>query len=142
MSARSFVDTNILVYAHDLAASDKRSAAQALVADLWASRSGALSTQVLQELYVTLRYKVEQPLECTEALALIEDYACWELVVNDVESVRGASQLEARYQISFWDALIIEAANAAGCERLYTEDLNHGQMYGRVRAVNPFVAPE
>ena len=73
-----------------------------------------------------------------EAKQVLADYLTWEVVVNDGESILGALELEERYKISFWDAMIVQAANAAGVERLYSEDLNHGQRYGSVVAVNPF----
>lgn len=138
MSAKAFVDTNILVYAHDPGSCAKHERAKALVARLWDERSGVVSTQVLQELYVNLRKVAKRPISQAEAKQLLADYLTWEVVVNDGESILGALELEERYQISFWDAMIVQAANAAGVENLYSEDLNHGQRYGTVIAVNPF----
>lgn len=138
MSAKAFVDTNILVYAHDPGSCAKHDRAKALVARLWDERSGVVSTQVLQELYVNLRKVAKRPISPAEAKQLLADYLTWEVVVNDGESILGALELEERYQISFWDAMIVQAANAAGVESLYSEDLNHGQRYGTVVAVNPF----
>ena len=138
MSAKAFVDANILVYAHDPGSCAKHDRAKALVARLWDERSGVVSTQVLQELYVNLRKVAKRPISPAEAKQLLADYLTWEVVVNDGESILGALELEERYQISFWDAMIVQAANAAGVESLYSEDLNHGQRYGTVVAVNPF----
>ena len=138
MSAKAFVDANILVYAHDPGSCAKHDRAKALVARLWDERSGVVSTQVLQELYVNLRKVAKRPISPAEAKHLLADYLTWEVVVNDGESILGALELEERYQISFWDAMIVQAANAAGVESLYSEDLNHGQRYGTVVAVNPF----
>ncbi|UCC83333.1 MAG: PIN domain-containing protein [Gemmatimonadota bacterium] len=138
MSAKAFVDTNILVYAHDPASGAKHDRAKALVSRLWEQRSGVVSTQVLQELYVNLCKVAKKPIPQAEAKRMLADYLTWELVVNDGESVLEALELEERYLISFWDALIVQAANAAGVENLYSEDFNHGQMYGSVMAVNPF----
>lgn len=138
MSAKAFVDTNILVYAHDPGSGAKHDRAKALVSRLWEQRSGVVSTQVLQELYVNLRKVAKKPIPQAEAKRMLADYLTWELVVNDGESILEALELEERYQISFWDALIVQAANAAGVENLYSEDFNHGQMYGSVIAVNPF----
>lgn len=138
MSAKAFVDTNILVYAHDPGCGAKHDVAKALVSRLWDERSGVVSTQVVQELYVNLRKVAKKPISRAEAKQLLADYLTWEVVVNDGDSILGALALEDRYQISFWDAMIVQAGNAAGVESLYSEDLNHGQMYGSVIAVNPF----
>jgi predicted nucleic acid-binding protein len=137
MSASCFVDTNILVYAHDRSAGERHRRARDLVADLWQARSAAISTQVLQELYVNLRRKTAQPLSSEEARALVADYLRWEVVVNTGESILEAVEIEARYRISFWDALIVQAASVAGAEVLYSEDLGDGQLYGGVRVENP-----
>jgi len=138
MSDRAFVDTNVLVYAHDTGSGWRHEEARELVEELWSERSGVISTQVLHELYVNVRRKATNPLDLTAARRLIEDYLSWEVVVNDGSSVLGAIEIEERYEISYWDALIVQAANAAGVDTLFTEDLNHGQTYGGVTAVNPF----
>lgn len=137
MSDRAFVDTNLLVYAHDSSAGVKQEKARELVERLWHDRSGVLSTQVLQELYVSLR-KAPQPIPPAEARQVVADYLRWEVVVNTGESVLEATDFETRYRLSFWDALIVQAATASGVDTLYSEDLSHGQMYGAVRVVNPF----
>ena len=139
MSDDFFVDTNILVYAHDRGSGSKHHAAKELVTKLWHERTGVLSTQVLQEFYVNIRRKAEHAVGVTVARRLIEDYLSWNVVVNDGAAVLQAIDFEKRYKISFWDALIIQAANAANVSVLYTEDLNHGQTYGLVEACNPFV---
>lgn len=140
MSDRCFVDTNILVYAHDRGAGAKHEKAAALIEELWSTGTGVVSTQVLQELYVNVRRRAAQPISAEDAAGLIEDYLCWNLVVNDGASIRDAIQIEARYGLSFWDALIVQAANQAAAAILYTEDLNHGQIYGEVEARNPLAA--
>jgi predicted nucleic acid-binding protein len=139
-SGRAFVDTNVLVYAHDRGAGERHAVARDVVAGLWQVRSGVLSTQVLQELYVNVRRKAKRPLGLAAARRIVEDYLCWHVVVNDGESILEALELETRYRISFWDALVVQAANAAAVEILYSEDLAHGQTYGAVRVVNPFAA--
>jgi predicted nucleic acid-binding protein len=138
MSARSFVDTNVLVYAHDRGAGSKHAAARELVQSLWEERSGIVSTQVLQELYVNLRRKTARPLPLPELRLLLSDYLRWDLVVNTGESILEALELEDRYRLSFWNALIVQAAQAGGADTLYSEDLGHGQRFGPVRVVNPF----
>jgi predicted nucleic acid-binding protein len=137
-SDRFFVDTNLLVCAHDVAAGARHDRARDLVEQLWRDRSGVVSTQVLQELYVRLR-KTRNPLPAAEARRILIDYLRWEVVVNTGDSVLAAVDLEERYRLSFWDALIVQAASASGAEILYSEDLSHGQVYGLVRVVNPLL---
>jgi len=138
MSARVFVDTNVLVYAHDTSTGVKHEKARALVERLWQERTGAISTQILQEFYVSLRRKAGRPLAPEEARAVVSDYLRWEVVVNNGESILDAIALEQRYRISFWDALVIQSSRACGAETLYSEDLGDGQVYDSVRVVNPF----
>ena len=137
MSDRYFVDTNILMYAHDNAAGEKHERAKTLVEELWRDRTGVVSTQVLQELSVNLRKKARRPLDAKATREIVADYLAWQVVVNGGESILEALDLEARYQISFWDALVVQAAQASGAEVLYSEDLSDGQAYGSVRVVNP-----
>jgi predicted nucleic acid-binding protein len=137
MSDKVFVDTNILVYAHDRAAGAKHERARALIEKLWKSDGGVISTQVLQELWVTLRLKAARPLSVEEMQRLIEDYMAWDIVVNTAESIVEALAIESRYKISFWDALIVQAAGSSGAAILYSEDLADGQNYEPVRVVNP-----
>jgi predicted nucleic acid-binding protein len=138
MTERVFVDSNVLVYAHDSGAGERHAIARDLVLQLWRDRSGVISTQMLQETYVNLRYKAAKPLAVDQAQELISEYLAWDVVVNDGASVLEAIRLEARYQISFWDALIVAAANAGGVVTLLSEDLSHGQQYGAVTVRNPF----
>lgn len=138
MSDKFFVDTNILMYAHDKAAGEKHERAKALVEDLWQNRSGVVSTQVLQELAVNLRRKARKPLDAKATHDVVSDYLAWQVVVNGGDSILEALDMEARYRISFWDALIIQAAQTAGADVLYSEDLSDGQRYGSVKVENPF----
>ena len=140
MSDRYFVDTNILMYAHDTAAGDKHARAKALVEDLWQNRSGVVSTQVLQELAVNLRRKARKPLDAKATRDIVSDYLTWQVVVNGGDSILEALDLEVRYQVSFWDALVVQAAQVSGAEILYSEDLSDGQTYGTVRVINPLRA--
>ncbi|MGA7854467.1 MAG: PIN domain-containing protein [Candidatus Acidiferrales bacterium] len=141
MNDKAFVDTNILMYAHDRAAGVKHERARALVEDLWTSGGGVLSTQVLQELCVNLRRKTAHPLSIEETMQLLQDYMSWDIVTNTAESVMEALAIERRFNISFWDALIIQAAGSSGASVLYSEDLADGQKYGALRVVNPFSDP-
>jgi len=137
MNAKQFVDTNILMYAHDVSAGAKHQRAKALVEELWRTRLGVVSTQVLQELCVNLRRKAGRPLALKATRDLIADYLSWQVMVNTGESILEALEFEDRYQISFWDALVVQAAQASGADILYSEDLSDGQTYGAVRVVNP-----
>src|SRR5262245_2860282 len=138
MSDRYFVDTNILMYAHDAAAGEKHRQAKALVEELWETRSGVVSTQVLQELALNLRKKAKKPLDARATRDIVSDYLAWQVVVNGGDSILEALDIEARHQVSFWDALVIQAAHTGGAEILYSEDLSDGQRYGMVKVENPF----
>lgn len=138
MSGKCFVDTNVLIYAHDPRSGAKQAKAIGLLQELWDSRIGVLSTQVLQEFCINARRRASRPLSPRETNGILQDLLRWEIFVNTAASVVRALELEERYGISFWDALIVQAAQGSGTTTLYTEDLADGQMYGTVRAVNPF----
>jgi predicted nucleic acid-binding protein len=138
MSDRCFIDTNILVYAHDRASGTKHERARSLVEQLWHSGDGVLSTQVLQELCVNLRRNIATPLSVEECRQIVRDYSNWQVVINTSESILRALEMEMRFRISFWDALILQAASTAGASVVYSEDLAPDQQYGPVRVVNPF----
>ena len=136
MRANKFLDTNILLYAYDLDAPAKRMVALQLVEQGWTSPGDtAISVQVLQEMHVNL---AERGLSMTEATQIVRDFADWPVVDNTLDLLQVALDEQARWRISLWDALILAAARASGAAELITEDLNHGQDYGGVRAINPF----
>jgi predicted nucleic acid-binding protein len=135
-----FVDTNVLVYAHDASETARQPAAQAVLAELWRSRSGAISTQVLQEFYVVATRKFDPPMSRREARDLVDAYSNWQLVQIDVPLILASSQLEERHTLSFWDALIVEAARRAGATRLITEDLQTGRRIAGVLIDDPFAS--
>jgi predicted nucleic acid-binding protein len=137
MSDKCFVDTNILVYAHDRSAGLKHQRARLVIEDLWNSGRGVISTQVLQELCINVRRKAAHPLSVGETRRLVQDYLSWQIVVNTPTSIIQALDIEVRHKISFWDALILQAAEASGVAILYSEDLASGQRYGSIRVVNP-----
>jgi predicted nucleic acid-binding protein len=139
MTDKYFVDTNILIYAHDRSTGIKHERARQLIEQLWMSGAGVLSTQVVQELCVNLRRKLAHPLPVEEVRRLIQDYLSWEIVVNTPGAVIQALDIEARYRISFWDALILQAAEQSGASVLYSEDLAAEQSYGSVEVVNPLL---
>jgi len=136
---KSFVDTNVLVYAYNLEAGPKHERARELIQELWATQNGIISTQVLQEFYSSLR-RLDRSLKISFVRGLVSNYFDWQVVVNTPESIFHASEIEERYQVSFWDALIIHAAEISGASVLYSEDLSDGQRYGAVRVMNPFLA--
>ena len=140
MAERFFVDTNVLVYAHDAGSQAKHHAAAALVERLWEDRSGVLSTQVLQEFCVNVRRKAKRPMAAADVRQVVEDYLCWTVVVNDGGAILRGLDLAERFGISFWDAMVVDAAHQSGSSVLYSEDLNHGQAYGPTTVVNPFLA--
>ena len=110
-----------------------------MVEELWRDRTGVVSTQVLQELVVNLRRKAARPLDVAAARDVVVDYLAWQVVVTPGESILHALDLEQRYRMSFWDALIVHAADVSGASVLYSEDLSHGQRYGAVTVVNPLI---
>jgi predicted nucleic acid-binding protein len=138
---RNFVDTNILVYAHDESATDKRDQARALVEQLWESRDGCLSVQVLQEFFVTVTRKIARPLSPETAKEIITDLSRWYVHAPAADDVLAAISIHQDTGISFWDAMIVRSAAEIGCTVLYSEDLNTGQEYTGVRVENPFQPP-
>ena len=139
MTDKVFLDTNVLVYAHDLDAGNKHDKAAEIVSQLWESRNGVLSTQVLQEFYITLTRKVSSTLSKLEARKLVQKYSHWYLVLNDPSIIIQASEIEESNNISFWDALIVSAAYSQNVPTILTEDLNHGQIIEGIFIRNPFI---
>ncbi|MCC7033330.1 MAG: PIN domain-containing protein [Acidobacteria bacterium] len=138
-AARAFVDANILVYAHDASAGPKKAAAEELLATLWESGTGCLSVQVLQEFFVTVTRKVASPLPVDEASERIRELAAWRVFAPDAGDVLAAIALHQKSALGFWDAMIVHAAAESGCDVLWTEDLNDGQVVRGVHIRNPFV---
>jgi predicted nucleic acid-binding protein len=138
VDAPTFIDTNVLVYAHDRSETRKQPVAQALLSTLWRDRAGSLSTQVLQEFYVVATRRFDPPMSRRAAREVVALYGQWSLVQVDVPLIVAASRLEERHRLSFWDALIVEAALRSGALRLVTEDLQTGRRIGGMTIVNPF----
>jgi predicted nucleic acid-binding protein len=135
---RAFVDTNVLVYAYDANAGDKHDVARALLARLWDNGTGAVSTQVLQEFYVTVTRKVARPLARGRAREVVATYAAWDPHRPSVGDVVAAAALEERHRLAFWDALIVVSAQRQAAGRLLSEDLQSGRRFGDLAVVNPF----
>ena len=139
MKGKIFVDTNVLVYSHDLDAGSKREIAVTVIQKLWEREIGVISTQVLQEFYVNVTQKIPKPLSPATARGIIENYLFWHVELNDSDTILLASEIGERYILSFWDSLIIAAASNAKTDKILTEDLNHGQMIEGVLIENPFL---
>jgi predicted nucleic acid-binding protein len=135
---RQFVDANVIVYALDETAGTKRERARTLLEGLWAARSGCLSVQIMQEVYVTLTSKVPKPLDTSTASSISDDLSRWRVHAPGPADVRGAIALHRQHRIAFWDAMVIWSAAQLDCTILWSEDLNPGQVYDSVRVMNPF----
>jgi predicted nucleic acid-binding protein len=137
MTAPVFVDTNVFLYSLDPADGKKQQAARAWREQLWKTRRGRISFQVLQEFYVQAAQKWPENRE--EARAEVKDLLAWRPVSVDVAILERGWKLQDRYQLSFWDALIVAAAKSFGCRYLLTEDLQTGQELDGIIVVNPFL---
>jgi predicted nucleic acid-binding protein len=134
-----FVDTNILVYAYDRSAREKHVLAAQLVEECWENGNGCLSIQVLQEFYVTVTRKITTPLDPQTARQLVVDLAHWRYHTPEADDVLQAIDIQQTYRLSFWDAMLLQSAARLGCTHLLSEDLSHGQTYGTVQVINPFI---
>lgn len=139
MSAKTFVDTNVLVYAHDVDDLSKHDLAREALRELWNDGTGVLSPQVLQEFYVNVTRKIAMPLAKDAARLVVSTYAIWCVDVTSAD-VAAAFRIEDEATIGFWDALIIASASKAGAARILSEDLNAGQTIAGVLIENPFAA--
>lgn len=135
MSAE-FIDTNVLIYAHDGGAGAKHARAVELLARLFEEANGALSVQVLSEFYSAASKKLA--MESREIEDVISDLGVWLIHCPSHADLLKASQFHRRYKIAWWDAMIVNSATELGCTVLWTEDLNDGQRYGTVTIRNPF----
>jgi predicted nucleic acid-binding protein len=143
MADRVFVDTNILVYACDSAEPGKQKLALAWMTHLWKGRIGRLSYQVLSEFYITVTQKLDPGMEPERARRNVRLFFPWHPVQIDDRAVETAWQLQDRYRLSWWDALIVSAARSAGCRYLLTEDLRSGEEFLEIMIINPFlVSPD
>jgi predicted nucleic acid-binding protein len=137
MAVKRFFDTNVLLYGFDLDAPEKRDIALSLIEQAWSDPDHtAISVQVLQEFFVNFVRRGHSP---DEAAALVGDFSQWPVIDNSLALFKLGISLQARWQLSLWDAMILAAAHSSGSRELLTEDLNHGQDYGGVIAMNPFL---
>lgn len=139
MKPKCFVDTNVLVYARDASEPAKQPEAERWLRLLWATRSGRVSSQVLNEYYAVVTEKLRPGLSRDEARADVRNLMAWSPVPTDGLVVGGAWTVQDRYGLSWWDALVVSAAQVAGCAWLLTEDLQHGQAFDGVTVADPFL---
>jgi predicted nucleic acid-binding protein len=133
-----FVDTNVFVYRFDSTEPAKQRRAELWLDHLWNSGEGRLSVQVLQELYAALTRKLDHPMDPAEARTVVRSLFAWGPASVDRRMIEAAWLLQDRYSLSWWDGLIVAAAQATGCRHLLTEDLSHDQDLGGVRVLDPF----
>lgn len=137
MSDRTFVDSNVLIYAHDVDAKAKHETANRVLRELWSERTGVLSMQVLQEFYINVTRKIATPLPKESARLVVNSYTPWCMETSSAE-ISAAFQIEDEAGIGFWDALIVASAVKSGARRILSEDLNAGQRIHGVLIENPF----
>lgn len=138
MKDKIFLDTNIIVYAHDRSSSDKNTTAKEIMDYLWESKKGVLSVQVLQEFFVCVTKKIINPLQIKNARMILEYLSTWEVIVNDKQITMQAVDLHEKHRFSFWDSLIIQAAVQSNSNLLFSEDLPDGQVVMGTKILNPF----
>lgn len=136
----AFVDTNILLYAHDRSAGEKQVKAAKLLTELWENHSGVLSPQVLQEFLVNAVRKLQSPLSLAKTRDIVRTYGLWVTRDTKVDDILRATEIMELTGFSFWDSLIVASAEATGCETLYSEDMQHGQQVAGLPIFNPFTA--
>ena len=133
-----FVDTNVLVYSRDASEPGKQKQASAWMKHLWSTRTGRLSFQVLQEFYVTVTAKLKPGLDLETARDDVRLLLAWQPLVIDARITEAAWEAQERFSVSWWDALIVGAAQVANCRYLLTEDLQEAQQFGNLQVLNPF----
>lgn len=134
----NFIDTNVLVYAYDVKAKSKHEVAKNILNDCWNNRSGIVSTQVLQEFYVTITKKLPKTIPLQEARDIVEEFLSWSVYEVTPADIISASESEEKLRYSFWDSLIITSAQRAKASILYSEDMRDGQHIGDLTIINPF----
>jgi len=134
-----FVDTNILVYAYDTSAGEKYVRAAAIIKNLWKSGRGIISTQVLQEFFVTVTRKIAKPLDSSAAKQIVKDYLVWKTIVVNGEIILEAIDILTDHKYSYWDSVIIASAIEAGASKLFSEDLSDRQKIKSLTIENPFL---
>lgn len=140
MSVKAFVDTNILVYSRDKSEEDKQAIALQWLAVLWQQRSGRISFQTLNEFYVTVTQRLKPGLSRPEAQADIRNLLLWNPLPVDSTVIENAWLIQERHRFSWWDSLILSAAQIQDCTYVLSEDMQHGQQIGNMTIINPFLS--
>ena len=138
MSDKHFLDTNILVYAYDSSDPEKQARAQTLLTQGIEQEDAVLSAQVLGEFFVVVTRRIKEPLSAEQAEQVIDLLSILPVVEVDVKLVKRAIILHKESQASYWDSLIVSAAERAGCTKILSEDLNAGQAYFDMKVEDPF----
>jgi len=138
MSAPVFVDTNVLIYARDRGEPAKQPRASEWLKHLWHERAGRTSVQVLSEYYVNVTRKLDPGLSREEAWDDVNALLAWRPQVIDSALLQRAREIEQRYRLSWWDSLVVAAAQRQGCALLLSEDFQDGAVYGDVTIRSPF----
>ncbi len=138
MKDKIFLDTNIIVYAHDRSSGDKHADAREIMDYLWENRKGVISVQVLQEFFVCVTKNIFKPLLIKNARDILDYLSTWDVVANDKHITLKAIDIQERYQFSFWDSLIIQAAIQGQARIVLSEDLPGGQVVKDLKILNPF----
>ncbi len=133
-----FIDTNVLVCAHDTRDFGKQSKAQSIIFDGLRSGTAVISTQVLSEFFVIITQKIEKPLSEEKAKKEIILFSNLEIIEVDLPMITRAIDIKMKWRLSYWDSLILSAAQRGGCSKLYSEDFSDGQNYGSVKICNIF----
>jgi predicted nucleic acid-binding protein len=139
MSAKVFVDTNVLVYTRDASEPEKQQQAMAWMRYLWALQTGRLSFQVLQEFYVTVTQKLQPGMDFQSARNDVQSLFAWRPIYIGTDAIQGAWLIQDRFKLSWWDSLVVSAAQIGDCRYLLTEDLQENQVFENVRVINPFL---
>ncbi len=135
---RVFVDTNVLVYAYDIDAGHKHQIAADIMKDTWLSGSGILSTQTLQEFFVTVTGKISSPLDVAVAEDILKKLSTWDVVTNNMKTIFAAIELHRQHKFSFWDSLIVASAIEGGAGMLFSEDFSDRHKIKGIVIKNPF----
>lgn len=139
MKDKIFLDTNVIVYAHDRSSGKKHTIAMEIMEYLWERKKGVISVQVMQEFYVCVTTKILKPLPLKVARKILEYLLNWDVIINDEYITIKAINLQEKYRFSFWDSLIVQSAIQSQAYTLFSEDLSDGQIIKNVKIVNPFV---
>ncbi len=139
MKDKIFLDTNVIVYAHDRSSGKKNTIAMEIMEYLWERKKGVISVQVMQEFYVCVTTKILKPLPLKVAREILEYLLNWDLIINDEYITIKAINLQEKYRFSFWDSLIVQSAIQSQAYILLSEGLSDGQIIKNVKIVNPFV---